>query len=74
MCLALKIFFREFTVMKYSFLNPVRGETNIYRSISNEIVSLSLDLKMNKLKFNYSYSRYTLAVNTSLFGLILNFQ
>ncbi|MCD9573826.1 type IX secretion system protein PorQ [Flavobacterium soyae] len=37
-------------------------------------VSLGFGLKMNKLKFNYSYSRYTLAGNTSLFGLILNFQ
>lgn len=37
-------------------------------------ISLGFGLKMNKLKFNYSYSRYTLAGNTSLFGLILNFQ
>ncbi|WP_418262993.1 type IX secretion system protein PorQ [Flavobacterium faecale] len=36
--------------------------------------SLGLGLKMNKLKFNYSYSRYTLAGNTSLFGLTINFQ
>ncbi|KAF2513955.1 type IX secretion system protein PorQ [Flavobacterium foetidum] len=104
-----------------SFSNPVRGETNIDGSKSNEKVSfvnnalrhvvfgvelfpkkafnfrlgynfrraeelrveeqrnfsgvsLGFGLKMNKLKFNYSYSRYTLAANTSLFGLILNFQ
>ena len=37
-------------------------------------VSLGFGLKMNKLKFNYSYSRYTLADNTSLFGLTMNFQ
>lgn len=37
-------------------------------------ISLGFGLKMNKLKFNYSYSRYTLAANTSLFGLILNLQ
>jgi hypothetical protein len=37
-------------------------------------ISLGFGLKMNKLKFNYSYSRYTLAANTSLFGLTLNFQ
>lgn len=37
-------------------------------------VSLGFGLKMNKLKFNYSYSRYTLAGNTSLFGLTMNFQ
>ena len=37
-------------------------------------ISLGVGLKMNRLKFNYSYSRYTLAGNTSLFGLILNLQ
>jgi hypothetical protein len=37
-------------------------------------VSLCFVLKFNKLKFNYSYSRYTLAGNTSLFGLTINFQ
>ena len=37
-------------------------------------ISLGLGLKMNQLKFNYSYSRYTLAGNTSLFGLTINFQ
>nr|WP_314898298.1 type IX secretion system protein PorQ [uncultured Flavobacterium sp.] len=35
-------------------------------------VSLGFGLKFNKLKFNYSYSRYTLAGNTSLFGLTIN--
>ncbi len=33
-------------------------------------ISIGFGLKINKLKFNYSYSRYTLAANTSLFGLI----
>ena len=37
-------------------------------------VSLGFGLKMNKFKFNYSYSKYTLAGNTSLFGLTMNFQ
>lgn len=37
-------------------------------------ISVGFGLKMNKLKFNYSYSRYTLAGNTSLFGLTINFQ
>lgn len=36
-------------------------------------ISIGFGLKMNKLKFNYSYSRYTLAGNTSLFGLSINF-
>ncbi len=37
-------------------------------------VSLGFGLKLNRLKFNYSYSRYTLAGNTSLFGLTINLQ
>ncbi|CAM3313446.1 Penicillin-binding protein [Flavobacterium longum] len=36
-------------------------------------ISVGIGLKVNKLKFNYSYSRYTLAANTSLFGLTINF-
>ena len=37
-------------------------------------LSFGFGLKFNKLKFNYSYSKYTLAGNTSLFGLTINFQ
>ncbi|MES2573752.1 MAG: type IX secretion system protein PorQ [Bacteroidota bacterium] len=37
-------------------------------------ISVGFGLKVNKLKFNYSYSRYTLAANTSLFGLTVNLQ
>lgn len=37
-------------------------------------LSVGFGLKMNKLKFNYSYSKYTLAGNTSLFGLTINLQ
>ena len=36
-------------------------------------ISVGFGLKINRLKFNYSYSRYTLAANTSLFGLTINF-
>lgn len=36
-------------------------------------ISLGIGLKMGRLKFDYSYSRYTLAGNTSLFGLSINF-
>ena len=36
-------------------------------------ISAGFGLRVNKLKFNYSYSRYTLAANTSLFGLTINF-
>lgn len=37
-------------------------------------LSVGFGLKLNKLKFNYSYSRYALGGNTSLFGLVINFQ
>ncbi len=36
-------------------------------------LSVGFGLRINKMKFNYSYSRYTLAANTSLFGLTINF-
>ncbi len=37
-------------------------------------ISVGLGLRFNKLRFDYSYSRYTLAANTSLFGLTINLQ
>lgn len=37
-------------------------------------ISVGIGLKIRKLKFNYSYSRYTLAANTSLFGLTIDFS
>jgi hypothetical protein len=37
-------------------------------------ISLGFGLKMNNIKFNYSYSRYSLAANTSLFGLVIDFS
>lgn len=37
-------------------------------------ISLGIGLRFNKIKFDYSYSRYTLAANTSLFGLTINLQ
>lgn len=36
-------------------------------------ISAGFGLRVNRLKFNYSYSRYTLAADTSLFGLTINF-
>jgi len=36
-------------------------------------ISAGIGIKMGWLKFDYSYSRYTLAGNTSLFGLTINF-
>lgn len=35
-------------------------------------ISLGVGLKVGRARFNYSYSRYTLAASTSLFGLIIN--
>ncbi len=37
-------------------------------------ISAGFGLRLNRLKFNYSYSRYTLGANTSLFGLTINFD
>jgi len=36
-------------------------------------ISAGVGLKMGRLKFDYSYSRYALGANTSLFGLTINF-
>jgi hypothetical protein len=36
-------------------------------------ISLGFGLKMGRMKFDYSYSRYTLAANTSIFGLTVDF-
>ena len=36
--------------------------------------SFGFGLKVKNVKFNYAYSRYTLAGNTSLFGLTVNFN
>jgi hypothetical protein len=35
-------------------------------------VAIGFGLKVKNLKFNYSYSRYTLAANNSLFGISIN--
>lgn len=37
-------------------------------------ISAGVGIRFGKLRFDYSYSRYTLAANTSLFGLTLNLQ
>jgi len=49
-------------------------ELRIFEQRNFSGISLGFGLKFNKLKLNYSYSRYTLAGNTSLFGLTINFQ
>lgn len=35
-------------------------------------ISAGFGLRIGKIRFNYSYSRYTVAANTSLFGLVIN--
>jgi hypothetical protein len=37
-------------------------------------LSVGFGVRTGRLKFDYSYSKYTLAGNTSLFGLTINFQ
>lgn len=37
-------------------------------------ISLGFGLKMRRFKLDYAYSRYTIAANTSLFGLTYNFS
>nr|WP_294938655.1 type IX secretion system protein PorQ [uncultured Flavobacterium sp.] len=37
-------------------------------------ISAGFGLRFNKIKFDYSYSRYTVAANMSLFGLTINLQ
>ncbi|MCG2611419.1 type IX secretion system protein PorQ [Flavobacterium sp. SM15] len=37
-------------------------------------ISAGFGLRFNKIKFDYSYSRYTVASNMSLFGLTINLQ
>ena len=56
----------------YNFRRGEELRINDQRNFSG--ISLGFGLRMNRLKFNYSYSRYTLAGNSSLFGLIINFQ
>jgi hypothetical protein len=56
----------------YNFRRAEELRIEEQRSFSG--ISLGFGLKMNKLKFNYSYSRYTVAANTSLFGLTVNLQ
>jgi hypothetical protein len=58
--------------VSYNFRRSAELKILEQRSFSG--ISVGLGLKMGRLKFDYSYSRYTLAANTSLFGLTINFQ
>lgn len=37
-------------------------------------MSFGFSIKSNKMRFDYSYARYTLAANTSMFGLTINLE
>lgn len=37
-------------------------------------ISAGIGIRFGKIKFDYSYSRYTLAASTSLFGLMINLE
>ena len=37
-------------------------------------ISFGFSIKSNKMRFDYSYARYTLAANTSMFGLTINLE
>ena len=56
----------------YNFRRAEELQVEEIRNFSG--LSVGFGLKFNKLKLNYSYSRYTLAGNTSLFGLTINLQ
>lgn len=49
-------------------------ELNVQDLTSFSGLSVGFGLKLKRVKFDYSYSRYTLASNTSLFGLTINFK
>lgn len=55
----------------YNFRRSAELKILEQRSFSG--ISVGFGLKMRRLKFNYSYSRYTLAANSSMFGLTINF-
>lgn len=58
--------------MGYNFRRSQELSIEEQRNFSG--ISLGIGLRFNKIKFDYSYSRYTLAANTSLFGLTINLQ
>lgn len=58
--------------MGYNFRRGEELSLVEHRNFSG--ISLGFGLRFDNIKFDYSYSRYTLAANTSLFGLTINFQ
>lgn len=56
----------------YNFRRAEELKVEEIRNFSG--ISVGFGMRFNTMKFNYSYSRYTLAGNTSLFGLTINLQ
>lgn len=56
----------------YNFRRAEELKVEDIRNFSG--ISAGVGIKFNKIKFDYSYSKYTLAGNTSLFGLTINLQ
>ncbi|MNK48649.1 hypothetical protein D3C87_674840 [compost metagenome] len=56
----------------YNFRRSEELRIEDKRSFSG--ISAGVGIRFGKLRFDYSYSRYTLAANTSLFGLMINLQ
>lgn len=56
----------------YNFRRSEELRIEDKRSFSG--ISAGIGIRFGKLRFDYSYSRYTLAANTSLFGLMINLQ
>jgi hypothetical protein len=56
----------------YNFRRAEELKVEDIRNFSG--ISVGFGMRFNKMKFNYSYSRYSLAGNTSLFGLTINLQ
>ena len=64
---------RSFTIrVGYNFRRAEELRIEDKRNFSG--ISAGLGIRFGKLRFDYSYSRYTLAANTSLFGLMINLQ
>ncbi|WP_116788811.1 type IX secretion system protein PorQ [Flavobacterium psychrotrophum] len=56
----------------YNFRRSAELSITDKRSFSG--ISAGFSVRFNKLRFDYSYSRYTLAASTSLFGVMINLQ
>lgn len=64
---------RSFNIrLGYNFRRSQELSIQDQRSFSG--ISAGFGLRFNNIRFDYSYSRYTLAANTNLFGLMINLQ